>query len=56
VIRGHAKVAVPVDDQDAGLGVRGVPFAAQPASLHFGWWSMFEDPEGTRFALGRWRR
>lgn len=21
---------------------------------HFGWWSMFEDPEGTRFALGEW--
>jgi len=33
---------------------RGVEFAAPPQRQHFGWWALFEDPEGTRFALGQW--
>jgi hypothetical protein len=36
----------------AELGERGVRFPAPP-EMHFGWWPMFEDPEGTRFALGQ---
>lgn len=36
------------------LTARGVRFPAPPAKLPFGWWSMFEDHEGTRFALGQW--
>ena len=30
---------------------RGVSFPAPPAQMHFGWWAMFEDHEGTRYAL-----
>ena len=33
---------------------RGVKFPAPPAQMHFGWWSMFEDLDGTRYALGQW--
>jgi hypothetical protein len=22
--------------------------------VHFGWWAMFTDPDGTRYALGQW--
>lgn len=33
---------------------RGVKFAASPVRRPFGWWSMFEDSEGTRYALGQW--
>jgi predicted enzyme related to lactoylglutathione lyase len=36
------------------LASRGVAFAAPPARLPFGWWAMFEDHEGTRYALGQW--
>ena len=25
-----------------------------PARQHFGWWALFEDNEGTRYALGQW--
>jgi lactoylglutathione lyase len=38
----------------AELTDRGVKFPA-PAQLQFGWWSMFEDNEGTRYALGQWQ-
>jgi hypothetical protein len=24
-----------------------------PARQHFGWWALFEDNEGTRYALGQ---
>ena len=34
------------------LTARGVRFAQPPVEMHFGWWSMFEDPEGARYALG----
>jgi predicted enzyme related to lactoylglutathione lyase len=35
------------------LTERGVSFPAPPAKMPFGWWSMFEDDEGTRYALGQ---
>jgi predicted enzyme related to lactoylglutathione lyase len=36
------------------LTERGVAFTAAPAQMHFGWWSLFTDPDGTRYALGQW--
>lgn len=33
---------------------RGVKFPLPPAEQHFGWWALFEDNEGTRYALGQW--
>lgn len=36
------------------LSGRGVEFPAEPAELPFGWWAMFSDPDGTRYALGQW--
>jgi lactoylglutathione lyase len=36
------------------LSERGVEFAVPPERHHFGWWSLFEDPDGTRYALGQW--
>jgi len=36
------------------LTKRGVRFPAPPAKMPFGWWAMFEDQEGTRYALGQW--
>jgi lactoylglutathione lyase len=33
------------------LRARGVHFPQPPIELSFGWWSMFEDQEGNRFAL-----
>ncbi len=38
----------------AELTARGVTFAADPVKMPFGWWAMFEDTEGTRYALGQW--
>lgn len=35
----------------AKLVARGVLFAQEPVHQPFGWWSMFEDGEGNRFAL-----
>ena len=34
---------------------RGVRFPLPPSREHFGWWSLFEDNEGTRYALGQWQ-
>ena len=42
------------DDLDATykeLSVAGVGFPQPPVRQSFGWWSMFEDREGNRFAL-----
>jgi len=36
------------------LTERGVTFPAAPTLMPFGWWAMFEDSEGTRYALGQW--
>jgi predicted enzyme related to lactoylglutathione lyase len=33
------------------LARRGVDFPQPPTELNFGWWSMFADSEGNRFAL-----
>jgi predicted enzyme related to lactoylglutathione lyase len=33
------------------LRSRGVEFAQPPVEQSFGWWSMFQDQEGNRFAL-----
>ena len=33
------------------LAARGVTFPQPPVELPFGWWSMFQDDEGNRFAL-----
>jgi lactoylglutathione lyase len=38
----------------AELSARGVKFPVPPARQHFGWWALFEDPDGTRYALGQW--
>jgi predicted enzyme related to lactoylglutathione lyase len=36
------------------LTARGVEFSTPPARMHFGWWALFCDQEGTRYALGQW--
>jgi len=33
---------------------RGVEFPLPPQPQHFGWWALFQDPDGTRYALGQW--
>jgi lactoylglutathione lyase len=33
------------------LRARGVAFPQPPVEQPFGWWSLFEDPDGNRFAL-----
>ncbi|HEX2361907.1 MAG TPA: VOC family protein [Jiangellaceae bacterium] len=38
----------------AELVARGVKFPLPPARQHFGWWALFEDNDGTRYALGQW--
>src|SRR5262249_52756168 len=35
------------------LSARGVTFHTKPVQMHFGWWSVFEDNEGTRYALSQ---
>ena len=37
-----------------GLMARGVRFPQPPVRMPFGWWAMFEDGDGTRYALGQW--
>lgn len=29
----------------------GVQFVTEPVKMHFGWWAMFQDPDGHRYAL-----
>jgi predicted enzyme related to lactoylglutathione lyase len=36
------------------LSARGVSFPTPPTKMPFGWWSLFEDESGTRYALGQW--
>lgn len=33
------------------LSERGVTFTTRPTRMPFGWWAVFEDNEGTRYAL-----
>jgi lactoylglutathione lyase len=52
----HSNIFFSCDDVEQTyheLSKRGVKFPAPPEKLHFGWWSMFEDHEGTRYALGQ---
>lgn len=35
------------------LSRRGVAFPTPPVQMHFGWWAMFADQDGTRYALGQ---
>ena len=53
----HSPVFFGCDDVEAThreLSERGVSFPVPPARQHFGWWALFEDPDGTRYALGDW--
>lgn len=38
----------------AELTERGVSFPTPPVQMHFGWWALFEDCDGTRYALSQW--
>jgi predicted enzyme related to lactoylglutathione lyase len=40
----------------AELSARGVAFPLPPSKQPFGWWALFEDQEGTRYALGQWEK
>jgi lactoylglutathione lyase len=54
----HSDVLFGCDDIHAThreLVARGVRFHTAPIAMPFGWWAMFEDPEGMRFALGQWK-
>jgi len=37
------------------LSAKGVKFPEPPSKQFFGWWSMFEDSHGARYALGQKR-
>jgi predicted enzyme related to lactoylglutathione lyase len=53
----HSPVFFNCDDIERTyreLTGRGVEFPAPPARQHFGWWALFADPDGTRYALGQW--
>ena len=52
----HANVFFTCEDIEAThrqLTARGVSFPTPPVEMHWGWWAMFEDAEGTRYALGQ---
>lgn len=40
-----------LEDRNRELASRGVTFTTPPVLMPFGWWAMFEDNEGTRYAL-----
>lgn len=40
-----------LQETHAELAARGVSFPQPPVQQPFGWWSVFEDPDGNRFAL-----
>ena len=53
----HSNVFFDCDDIEMThreLVEHGVRFTLAPSRQHFGWWSLFEDHEGTRFALSQW--
>jgi lactoylglutathione lyase len=35
------------------MSERGVRFSTPPRKMEFGWWAVFEDEDGTRYALGQ---
>jgi lactoylglutathione lyase len=50
----HSPVLFTCDDLQQTyqeLTGRGVSFPTAPTKMPFGWWSLFEDDEGTRYAL-----
>ena len=50
----HSNVFFVCDDiarTHRELSERGVRFHTPPTEMPFGWWAMFEDAEGTRYAL-----
>ncbi|MGH9243208.1 MAG: VOC family protein [Acidimicrobiales bacterium] len=50
----HSNVFFTCDDIEATyeeLTERGVKFPVPPQEMHFGWWSLFEDVDGSRYAL-----
>jgi lactoylglutathione lyase len=52
----HSNVFFYADDVEKTyreLTEKGVNFPEPPSKQFFGWWSMFEDPDGTRYALGQ---
>jgi predicted enzyme related to lactoylglutathione lyase len=52
----HSNVFFTSDDiqqTHRELAERRVRFPTPPTKMPWGWWAMFEDPEGTRFALGQ---
>jgi predicted enzyme related to lactoylglutathione lyase len=52
----HSPVFFKCADIEATYGElhkRGVEFPTPPQRQHFGWWSLFEDQDGTRYALGQ---
>jgi predicted enzyme related to lactoylglutathione lyase len=52
----HSPVFFACDDIEATqaeLSERGVAFPTPPQHMDFGWWALFEDPDGTRYALGQ---
>ena len=55
--RPHSPIFFTCDDVEQTfqeLTKRGVSFPTPPVEMRFGWWAMFEDLEGTRYALGQW--
>jgi predicted enzyme related to lactoylglutathione lyase len=55
----HSPVMFTCEDLDETyrqLTERGVRFPTPPQQLQFGPWSLFEDQDGTRYALGQWSR
>ena len=53
----HSPVFFTCDDIHrtyADMRERGVEFQAAPMQMHFGWWALFTDQDGTRYALGQW--
>jgi predicted enzyme related to lactoylglutathione lyase len=52
----HSPVFFTCDDIEQThreLSERGVVFPTPPTKMEFGWWALFEDPDGTRYALGQ---
>jgi|SRR5215211_313755 len=52
----HSPVFFSCDEIEAThaeLSRRGVEFTTPPTKMDFGWWAVFEDNEGTRYALGQ---
>lgn len=51
MVEGVSQVIVEVEDQDRALRFWTETLQFEPVRQSWGWWSMFEDEEGNRFAL-----